>query len=98
VFGNVGSIVACRIGATDASVVGEQIGLAAGSALLDLPNFTAWARLLRRGAPTSPLRLDLADAPRARRHSVHRLIGTSRLRFGRPRTEVEARITKFLEA
>ena len=63
VFGNVGSIVACRIGATDAAMVGEQIGLAAGSALLDLPNFTAWARLLRRGAPTSPLRLDLADAP-----------------------------------
>jgi hypothetical protein len=98
VFGNVGSIVACRIGATDAAIVGEQIGLAAGTALLDLPNFTAWARLLRRGAPTSPLRLDLADAPRARRHSAHRLIGTSRLRFGRPRTEVEARITKFLEA
>jgi hypothetical protein len=98
VFGNVGSIVACRIGATDAAIVGEQIGLAAGTALLDLPNFTAWARLLRRGAPTSPLRLDLADVPRSRRHSAHRLIGTSRLRFGRPRTEVEARITKFLEA
>jgi len=97
VFGNVGSMVACRIGATDAAVVSEQIGLAANSALLDLPNFTAWARLLRRGAPTSPLRLDLADAPRARRFSAHRLIRTSRLRFGRPRTEVEARITKFLE-
>ena len=34
VFGNVGSIVACRIGATDAAMVGEQIGLAAGSVLL----------------------------------------------------------------
>jgi len=98
VFGNVGSMVACRTGATDADIVGAQIGLAAGGALLDLPNFTAWARLLHRGAPTSPLRLDLADAPRARRQSTLRLIGTSRLRFGRPRTEVEARITKFLEA
>ena len=96
VFGNVGSIVACRIGATDAAIVGEQIGLAAGSALLDLPNFTAWARLLRRGAPTSPLRLDLADAPDARHQSSHRLIKTSRMRFGRPRREVEDRITKFL--
>ncbi len=98
VFGNVGSMIACRAGAADAPILAEQIGLGGTDALLDLPNFTAWARLLRGGSPTSPIRLDLHDAPRARRSSPHRLIATSRMRFGRPRAEVEARIRKFLGA
>ena len=98
VFGNAGSIVACRVGATDAPILAEQIGLGGADALLDLPNFAAWARLLRAGVPSSPIRLDLNDAPIARRPSPHRLIATSRTRFGRPRNEVEARIRKFLGA
>jgi hypothetical protein len=40
-------------------------------------------------APTSPLRLDLIDAPRPRQQSAHRLIMTSRARFRRPRRKVE---------
>jgi Helicase HerA, central domain len=96
VFGNVGSIIACRPGAEDAAILAKQIGLASSDALLDLPNFAGWARLLQNGTPTSPLRLDLFDAPRARRSSTHRLIATSRLRFGRPRAEVERRIREFL--
>jgi len=98
VFGNAGSIISCRAGAEDALILSKQIGLGGPDALLDLPNFTAWARLLRSGAPTSPIRLDLHDAPRARRSSPHRLIATSRMRFGRPRAEVEARIRQFLGA
>jgi type IV secretory pathway TraG/TraD family ATPase VirD4 len=98
VFGNAGSIIACRVGATDASILAEQIGLGGADALLDLPNFAAWTRLLRHGVPTSPIRLDLNDAPVVRRPSPHRLIETSRMRFGRPRAEVEARIRKFLGA
>jgi len=98
VFGNAGSIIACRVGATDAPILAEQIGLGGADALLDLPNFAAWARLLKGGVPTSPIRLDLNDAPVARRPSPHRLVTTSRMRFGRPRVEVEARIRKFLGA
>jgi hypothetical protein len=98
VFGNAGSFIACRTGAADAPIVAEQIGLGNPDALLDLPNFAGWARLLRNGVPSSPIRLDLYDAPRARRQSAHRLIATSRMRFGRPRAEVEARIVRFLGA
>ena len=98
VFGNAGSIVACRAGAEDATLLSRQIGLGGPDALLDLPNFAAWARLLHDGTPTSPIRLDLYDAPRSRRPDARRLIDTSRTRFGRPRTEVEARIRKFLGA
>jgi len=98
VFGNAGSMVACRCGAADVPIMAEQIGLGGSDAILDLPNFAAWARLLRGGVPSSPMRLDLYDAPPPRRSSAHWLIETSRMRFGRPRQEVEARISRFLEA
>jgi hypothetical protein len=98
VFGNVGSMLACRTGAADAPILAEQIGLGGSDALLDLPNFAAWARLLRRGVPTSPLRLNLSPTPTTRRNSPHRLIETSRKRFGRPRVDIERRIRDFLDA
>ena len=98
VFGNVGSMLACRTGASDASSIAEQIGLGGADALLDLPNHTAWARLLASGVPTSPLRLNLYDAPLPRRPDPRRLIEISRKRFGRSREEVEDRIARFLAA
>jgi len=96
VFGNAGSIVACRSGAEDAAILAAQIGLNNPDALLDSRNFAAWARLLHGGAPTSPIPFDLYDTPRPRRPDAHRLIATSRQRFGRPRQQVEARIRRFL--
>jgi hypothetical protein len=96
VFGNAGSIIACRAGAEDAAILAAQIGLNNPDALLDLANFSAWARLLRHGAPTSPIHMQFYDAPRPRRPDPHRLIATTRLRFGRPRHEVEVRIQRFL--
>jgi len=98
VFGNAGSIIACRCGAADAAILANQIGLANPDALLDLPNFAAWTRLLRNGSPTSPIRLGLHDAPRPRRQSPHRLVQTSSQRFGRPRSEIERRTANFLQA
>jgi hypothetical protein len=96
VFGNVGSLLACRTGATDAPIIAEQLGLGTADALLDLSNFAAWARILAGGVPTSPMRLDLSPAPRPRRPDARRLISTNRSRCGKPRAEVEARISRFL--
>lgn len=98
IFGNAGSLIACRAGATDASILAEQIGLGGPDALLDLRNFTAWTRLLKGGVPTSPIPLDLYAAPRPRRPNPRRLIAISRQRFGRPRADVERRVSKFLAA
>lgn len=97
-FGNVGSIIAARAGATDAPILAEEIGLENPGALLDLPNFAGWARLLRNGVPTSPIRLDFYRAPLPCRADICRLAELSRSRFGRPRHEVEAKITRFLGA
>ncbi|NUJ80259.1 type IV secretion system DNA-binding domain-containing protein [Methylocystis sp. FS] len=96
IFGNTGSIIACRTGVSDAPILAEQIGLGGDDALLDLRNFSAWARLLREGQPSSPIPFRLFPAPRPLRPSVHRLILTSRARFGRDRQEVEEKIREFL--
>jgi hypothetical protein len=96
VFGNVGSILSLRTGAFDAEILAEQIRIGGPGALLDLANGEAWARLLLHGLPTSPIRLDLFEAPTPRRPMVDPLVETSRSRFGRPRAEVEARIARFL--
>jgi Helicase HerA, central domain len=96
VFGNVGSMLACRTGASDAPILVEQIGLGGADALLDLPNHTAWTKLLTGGVPSSPLRLNLFDAPHPRRPDARRLIELSRNRFGRPRAEIEERISAFV--
>jgi hypothetical protein len=96
VFGNVGSLIACRTGVTDAAILTEQIGLGVPDALLDLPNFTAWSRLLLGGVPSSPTRFKLHDAPIAPYPDPHRRIEASARRFGRPRAQVEQRIRDFL--
>lgn len=98
IFGNAGSVIACRTGASDAPILAEQTGLGGEDALLDLRNFTAWARLLRHGQPTSPIPFDLYPTPRPLRPSAQRMIDTSRNRFGRDRKEVEEKIRKFLAA
>ena len=97
VFGNVGSIMACRIGATDAPLSPSRSASAGPMPSSIFRTSPPGRGCSAAGAPTSPLRLDLFDAPRPRRQSAHRLIRTSRMRFGRPRAEVEARISKFLE-
>lgn len=95
IFGNIGSLIACRAGASDAPILAQQLGVEDG-ALLDLRNFSAWARLLRNGSPTSPMWFDLFAAPRSFRSSAQRLIETSRDRFGQDRSQIEQRVKMYL--
>jgi hypothetical protein len=99
VFGNVGSIISCRVGVTDADALAAQLGLGGPKGLLDLKNFSAWARLLRQGSPTSPMPFDLhpAPPPLLSPRRIQRLISLSRNRFGRPVADVEERISRFLQ-
>lgn len=112
VFGNVGSMVALRVGAADSDILAAQIGIepetelaglgsytrAPDHLLTTLPNFEAYARLLIQGTPTPALRLSLPPPPRALHHRTHRVIAASRAQFGRSRAAVEAGINRFLGA
>lgn len=58
VWGNVGSVVAFQVGSDDADMLARQLGKFAGQVtpehLAGLPKYTAYARLLVDGMPTSP--------------------------------------------
>ena len=58
VWGNVGSIVAFQVGSDDAEVLSQQLGKYPGhfapENLTGLPKYTAYARLLIDGMPSSP--------------------------------------------
>ena len=96
VIGNAGSILAFRIGAEDAPLMAAELGIESPSALTDIANFAAWAKLTRHGVPGEPRHIDtlLPDAA-----SVGRLDAVRRrtwARYTRPRQSVEDKITRFL--
>ena len=97
VLGNTGSVITFRVGAEDAPLLASHIGIANEAALKDLGNFRAWARLLINGTPSEPKYLDMFEAPQSINRRPHKLIANSRIRFGRDRKTVEARIAKFLD-
>ena len=96
VLGNVGSLIVFRIGAEDADAVSAELGLHSPSALTDLSNFTAWAKLMRGGNPTEAIRLDTAYPEIRYRGRAGRVIARTRARYARPRAVVEDKIARFL--
>jgi type IV secretory pathway TraG/TraD family ATPase VirD4 len=96
VLGNTGSVLAFRLGAEDAPLMASHLGLKNPDALKDLPNFHAWGRFLEHGTPTSPTNLETYPPPQAVNDRTSALIENSRIRFGRHRSSVEDRITRFL--
>lgn len=96
VLGNVGSLVAFRIGAEDAAAMAPELGIEHAMTLADTANFSAWARILRHGNPEDPLLLRL-PAPDARLHGRgDAILARTRARHTRPRALVEAAIGRFL--
>ena len=67
VWGNVGSIVAFQVGSDDAELLAQQLGKYRGQItpenLSGLPNYTAYARLLIDGMPSSPFSLQTLPPP-----------------------------------
>ncbi|MEZ5844821.1 MAG: hypothetical protein R3D27_13950 [Hyphomicrobiaceae bacterium] len=110
VLGNAASFIAFRLGAEDAPLIARHLSLqpeteitglgtheiAPHEQLVRLPDFEAFARTLSRRGPTAATRVRLARPPAPVHRHPERLIANSRIRFGRDRAEVEARIARFL--
>lgn len=99
VFGNAANVIALRGGADDAPHLARHLDLGYPDpnprAIIELANFTAWARFLVRGSPSSAMRLDLYEPPAPRHQRPQSLIANSRAQFGRDRAAVEAAIGRF---
>jgi hypothetical protein len=98
VFGNVGNLIAFRVGQTDARILEDELGgdVKMGN-LVSLGKHEIYARLLEdgrtmetfRGRTLAPVR----GTSTGRREAVMR---QSRERYGRPREKVEGRITRWM--
>ena len=95
VIGNAGSIAAFRLGAEDAELIADELGIDNKSTLTDTANFAAWLKLLNHSSLSGPHYLQtLPPEPVIGRFEAVR--NRTRARYGRPRRAVEGRIARFL--
>lgn len=95
VLGNVGSMVAFRVGAEDAEVLSREFGTIAPQVLRDLRRGEVVARLTEDAAVGQAFRgRTFVDVPTYDRREA--LIQTSRRRYARPRATVEEKIARWL--
>lgn len=96
VLANAGSLVVFRCGAADAEELGPEFGFDNPQALTDIPNFTAWAKLLRAGMPDDPVRVATGYPAFSVRGRAGAVIRRTRARHTRPRAAVERAIDQVL--
>ena len=94
--GNAGSIIAFRVGAEDAVALAPELGIESPSALCDLPNYEAWARLIRDGNPTDAIRLSTEVPDTGSGGHMQAVIARTRARYTRPRGKVEREVERFI--
>jgi hypothetical protein len=98
VFGNVGNLIAFRVGQSDARILEDELGgdVKMGN-LVSLGKHEIYARLLDHGRAMEPFRGK--TLPPIRGTATGRseaVIRESRERYGRPREEVERKIARWL--
>lgn len=94
VFGNVGSLVAFRVGAQDAEFLEKQFTPTFTAAdLLRIDNHNAFARILSRGAPVQPFSIAIEPFQRGNNDNAARLAQLSALLYGRAKSEIETEIS-----
>lgn len=97
-LGNVGSMLAFRVGAEDAQAMTRQLGWHNPDELQELPKHQAMGRFLSDGNLGNVTHLKTLPPPPAAHAKAHAYIADSARNFGRPRAQVERRIAAFLKA
>jgi hypothetical protein len=97
VFGNVGTLVAFRIGYPDAEVVEKELGKAVpAAAIADLDRYEAVVKLLEEGTNSTPFRARMFPPIENRVRSKEKLVARSRERFATPRLVVEDKLNRWI--
>ena len=99
VFGNVGTMMAFRVGATDAEVLEKEFApLFMAEDLVNLGFAQIYLKLMIDGLSSSPFSArTLPPIPSQPTSFVQEIIDASRAAYTRPRVQVEAEIIKFHE-
>jgi hypothetical protein len=94
VFGNVGSLVAFRVGTEDAQFLEQQFApVFTAKDIMNTPNYNAIVRILANGVPTKPFSVAMRPPIQSDPSKVQAMIEMSARTYGRPRAEVEAEIS-----
>jgi len=97
VFGNVGTLIAFRIGYSDAEVIEKEFGKAfSASMLADLDRYEAVVKLLEDGTNKEPFRAKMLPPLENRIGRKEQLIARSRERFSTPRATVEEKLNRWM--
>ena len=100
IFGNVGSVLAFRVGVTDANYLQHEFQPTFSEAdLINVERFNTYVKTIVRGEPVTPFSMDLtrdmSDEKRLMNPRVSELIRElSRLKYGRDMAVVEAEVAK----
>jgi hypothetical protein len=99
VFGNVGTLIAFRIGNTDAEVMAKEFGnTIPASALADLNRYEAVVKLLEDGSNLEPFRAKMLPPLENRVGRKDKLIALSRERFATARVKIEGKLKRWMAA
>jgi len=101
VFGNVGSMVALRVGPEDAEFLEKQFApVFTANDLMNVDNRQGFARLLINGEQTKPFNMKTLPSPQGDRQVAEALKELSRLRYGRDSAivnrEIFDRVNQFM--
>ncbi|MBI2592790.1 MAG: type IV secretion system DNA-binding domain-containing protein [Candidatus Colwellbacteria bacterium] len=97
VFGNVGSIIAFRVGTPDAEFLEKQFEpVFLKNDLINIDNFNAYVKLLIFGQTSKPFNIKTIAAPSGDRQVRESLKEQSRRIYGKNREEIEAETLKRL--
>lgn len=93
VFGNVGSQAAFRIGSEDAEFLAKQYApVFSAQDLLNVDNYNAYLKLLISGATAPPFSMKTYMPEKGDSEIMETVKEISRIKYGRPRSEVEQEI------
>jgi energy-coupling factor transporter ATP-binding protein EcfA2 len=97
VFGNVGTLIAFRVGYLDAEVLEKEFGKTfSASALADLNQYEAVVKLLEDGTNREPFRAKMLPPLENRIGRKEKLIALSRERFATPRAIVDDKLNRWM--
>lgn len=97
VFGNVGTLIAFRIGYADAEIMEKEFGREfSASGLADLDRYEVVVKLLQDGTNLTPFRATMLPPLQNRTGRKENLILRSRERFATPRAVVEDKINRWI--
>ena len=97
VLGNVGSLLAFRIGHTDAEVISREFGDDfPPNKNVDLPRYEVLVKIMENGTTLVPFRASTLPAIESRVGRREKLIARSREKYAASRSDVEAKLNRWL--